>query len=64
MAGLGAEHRGCEVRSGILRTQIATLRLRLDAPFPIQVVKRSRYRMRALRMVHSDSVTTKRRGTQ
>lgn len=39
------------MRSGILRTYVATLRLRLDAPFPRQIKRRQLYRMKALRPV-------------
>lgn len=36
------------MRSGILRTYVATLRLRRDAPFPSQIARRQRYRMKLL----------------
>jgi hypothetical protein len=36
------------MRSGILRTYVATLRLRADAPWPSQIRARQRYRMRLL----------------
>ena len=39
------------MRSGILRTRIATLRLNPLAPFPSQIRRRQGYRMRALRSV-------------
>jgi len=40
-----ARDRGDVVRAGILRTYVATLRLRRDAPFPSQIRARQRYRM-------------------
>lgn len=34
------------MRSGILRTYVATLRLRRDAPWPSEIRARQQYRMR------------------
>jgi hypothetical protein len=39
------------MRSGILRTYVATLRLRRDSPFPSQIASRQRYRMKARKSV-------------
>ena len=39
------------MRSGILRTYVATLRLRRDAPFPSQVRAREKYQMKARKTV-------------
>ena len=39
------------MRSGILRTYVATLRLWRDAPFPSQISARQRYRMKARKSV-------------
>jgi hypothetical protein len=39
------------VRAGILRTYVATLRRRRDAPFPSQIRARQRYRMKARKTV-------------
>ncbi len=40
-----------KVISGILRDRITGLRLRPDAPWPSQVARRQRYRMKLLRAV-------------
>jgi len=45
------------VRSGILRTYVATLRLRLDAPFPSQIRSRQKYRMKARKTVKYSEAT-------
>ena len=39
------------MRSGILRTRVAALRLDPRAPFPSQIMARQNYRMKALRSV-------------
>lgn len=45
----GPENRRHAVRSGILRTYIATLRLRAAAPWPSQIMARQRYQMQGRR---------------
>lgn len=39
------------MRSGLLRTRVASLRLNPQAPFPSMIARRRRYRMHGLRSI-------------